>query len=284
MTPDGDPELFWATAGGMGLTGFITRATIQLKRVETSLVTVDTVKTARHRRDDGRAGRARQEVRLHGRLVRRPRDRRAPRPVDHHQRRLRAVGDLPPSQRADPFAFDPRARLGAPPAFPPGLMNRYSIRLANAAWYRKAPRLREHELQTISQFFHPLDGIRNWNRVYGPGGFRQYQYVHAVRRRGRRPPLVRDGRRAPGAVLRDRAQAIRPGRPRPAVVPDGRLDARARLPGPHPRPRPAPRRARPAGGRPRRPGLPGQGLPGERGDARADVPAPARVPQAPRRA
>ena len=39
--------------------------------------------------------------------------------------------DLSPGQRADPFAFDPRARIGAPAAFPPGLMNRYSIRLAN---------------------------------------------------------------------------------------------------------------------------------------------------------
>ena len=85
--------------------------------------------------------------------------------------------DLTDKQRADPFAFDPRARLTAPKAFPPGLLNQYSIRLANAAWYLKAPKHRERELQTISQFFHPLDGIRNWNYAYGPGGFRQYQYV-----------------------------------------------------------------------------------------------------------
>ena len=87
------------------------------------------------------------------------------------------LADLPPTDRADPFAFRPGARVGVPAGFPPGLINRYTVRLANEAWYRKAPRSRTGEIQTIGAFFHPLDGIRNWNRVYGPGGFRQYQYV-----------------------------------------------------------------------------------------------------------
>jgi len=184
LTPDGEPrtvtpadELFWATAGGMGLTGFITRATVQLKRVETSLIKVDTVRTAdidetmavlaEHDRTYGytvawsdslaRGGALGRSIITSGDFA--------------------ALSDLPAGRGNDPFAFDPRARLGAPAAFPPGLINRYTVRLANEAWYRKAPRLREGELQTIGQFFHPLDGIRNWNRVYGPGGFRQYQYV-----------------------------------------------------------------------------------------------------------
>ena len=71
----------------------------------------------------------------------------------------------------------PAPGWACPATFPPGLVNRCTIGLANQAWYRKAPRSRRGELQTIGVFFHPLDGIRNWNRVYGPGGFRQYQYV-----------------------------------------------------------------------------------------------------------
>ena len=175
VTEASDPGLFWATAGGMGLTGLIVRAVVQLKPVATSRVTVDTVRTAdidetmavleRHDRDYGYtvawSDSLARGARL-GRSVITSGDFAGP-------------GDLPPG--ADPFEFRPGARLGAPPWMPPGLINRYSVALANEAYYRKAPRSRQGELQTIGTFFHPLDGIRNWNRVYGPGGFRQYQYV-----------------------------------------------------------------------------------------------------------
>ena len=177
VTSSSDPALFWATAGGMGLTGLIVRATVQLKRVATSRVRVDTVRTADI--DETMAVLAEHD-RRYGYTV----------AWSDSMARGASLGrsvitsgdfadlaDLPPADRADPFAFRPGARVGVPAGFPPGLINRYTVRLANEAWYRKAPRSRTGELQTIGAFFHPLDGIRNWNRVYGPGGFRQYQYV-----------------------------------------------------------------------------------------------------------
>jgi decaprenylphospho-beta-D-ribofuranose 2-oxidase len=177
VTASGDPRLFWATAGGMGLTGIIVRAAIQLTNVRTSRVRVDTVRTA----DIDQALAYLTETdssytysvawldclaggRNLGRSVITSGDFAEP-------------GELAAKDRRNPLGFRPVTRLSAPPACPPGLINRYTVGLANEAWYRKAPRRREGELQTIGTFFHPLDGIRNWNRVYGPAGFRQYQFV-----------------------------------------------------------------------------------------------------------
>jgi decaprenylphospho-beta-D-ribofuranose 2-oxidase len=177
LTPADEPGLFWATAGGMGLTGIILRAAIQLTKVQTSRVRVDTVRT-----DDVDQTMAYLTETDHrytytvawldclasgkhlGRSVITSGDFAQP-------------TDLAPKDRLSPLAFRPAARLGAPTFCPPGLINRHTVALANEAWYRKAPRHRDGEIQTIGTFFHPLDGIRNWNRVYGPGGFRQYQFV-----------------------------------------------------------------------------------------------------------
>lgn len=177
VTPDEDPALFWATAGGMGLTGIIVRAQVQLTNVETSRLLVDTTRTADLHEAMASLSEADRRYgytvawldclatgsRL-GRAVVTSGD-------------FAKVADLTGSDRDRPLAFAPASRLAAPPWCPPGLINRYSVALANAAWYRKAPRKRTGELQSIGTFFHPLDGIRRWNTVYGPAGFLQYQFV-----------------------------------------------------------------------------------------------------------
>jgi decaprenylphospho-beta-D-ribofuranose 2-oxidase len=155
----------------------ITAARVQLKRVATARLRVDTVRTADI--DETMAVLAEH-------------DRSFPYTVAWSDSLATGAGlgrsvvtsgdfaeldDLAPAGRASALAFRPGARFGVPAGIPPGLINRYTVALANEAWYRKAPRRREGELQSIGAFFHPLDGIRNWNRIYGPGGFRQYQYV-----------------------------------------------------------------------------------------------------------
>jgi decaprenylphospho-beta-D-ribofuranose 2-oxidase len=177
VTPGSDPDLFWATAGGMGLTGIILRATVAMKQVPTSRVRVDTVRTADI--DETMAYLSETDSAYDytvawsdclargaslGRSV-------------ITSGSFAALDDLPAKARRDRYAFRPGALAGAPPVFPTGLVNRHTVALLNEAWYRKAPKRRIGELQTIGGFFHPLDGIRNWNRVYGPAGFLQYQYV-----------------------------------------------------------------------------------------------------------
>ncbi|HET9893600.1 MAG TPA: FAD-binding oxidoreductase [Streptosporangiaceae bacterium] len=177
VTPSQSPELFWGTAGGMGLTGIVLRATVQLKRVQTARLVVDTVRTAdidatmAHLSDTdanydytvawtdclacgGSLGRS---VITSGSFA--------------------TVSQLGKRHIQDALSFNPSALIGAPPVFPSGLISRRTVAILNEAWYRKAPRRRTGEIQSIGQFFHPLDGIKNWNRAYGPAGFRQYQYV-----------------------------------------------------------------------------------------------------------
>ncbi|MFJ9345797.1 FAD-binding protein [Streptomyces sp. NPDC101237] len=174
-----DTPLFDATAGGMGLTGVILTATVRLLPVETSYLTVDT-----ERADDlddlmhrltTTDHRYRYSVAWIDLLARGAATGRAVLTRGDHAP-LEALGEGTRAGRA-PLAFRSR-RLPAAPAFvPEGLLGRTTVGLFNELWYRKAPRARTGQLQRVSTFFHPLDGVPHWNRVYGRGGFVQYQFV-----------------------------------------------------------------------------------------------------------
>ncbi|HWM05874.1 MAG TPA: FAD-binding oxidoreductase [Actinophytocola sp.] len=177
LTPDGpDAELFWATVGGMGLTGIVLRATLDLNRVETAYFLVDTEQVgdldelmARQTADDESYVESVSwfDAVTTGRHLGRGLVIRA-----NHAK----LDDLPKKLRRRPLRFDAPQLLTVPDLFPPGMLNRLSGKVFSELWYRKSP-TRRNQVQNITQFLHPLDIIGEWNRGYGPRGFLQYQFV-----------------------------------------------------------------------------------------------------------
>ena len=163
--------------GGMGLTGVITEATINLISIETSYMLVDTERAADLDACMARMEAADAEHRysvawLDGLASGRRLGRGVITLGDHAK-----LGDLSEAEGRDPLRFRPRRRLNVPFSPPVSVLNPMTVTAFNEAWYQRAPRRRSGELQSISRFFHPLDGVAGWNSLYGPRGFTQYQFV-----------------------------------------------------------------------------------------------------------
>ena len=78
-----------------------------------------------------------------------------------------------------------------PSFFNINLINNLSIKLFNELWFRKVQK-NKNEIQTISKFFHPLDGLQNWNKLYGKDGFYQYQFVVPDESKGLIKKLIKE--------------------------------------------------------------------------------------------
>jgi decaprenylphospho-beta-D-ribofuranose 2-oxidase len=167
------PDLFWATAGGMGLTGIVVDCTFRCRRIETSRLKVETIRT----RDlDATLELMRDETSKYSVawIDYLPRGTSMGRAVINRGD-FAAVDDLPRPQRSEPLTYDGNVLAVVPPIVPNGLLNHTTIRALNELWYRKAPAHKVDELQSIATFFHPLDMIGEWNRGYGTQGFIQWQ-------------------------------------------------------------------------------------------------------------
>ena len=173
---EGHRDEFWATAGGMGLTGVVTRATIGLLPVETAWMSVDTERASDL--DDalsrfGSDADYRYSVAWIDCLARGSRLGRSVLIRGNHAR----LEELPVARRTSALHVHSRRRASAPPWVPPGLVNRLTISAFNELYFRRAPALERGRLTPLHAFFYPLDAIEGWNRLYGPRGFLQYQFV-----------------------------------------------------------------------------------------------------------
>lgn len=177
ISNDNDRETFRATLGGMGLTGFVTRATLQMIPIETSFVTVDTERAADLDALMARMTESDQDYRYSVAWVDTMASGRHLGRGVLYQGNHTALSELGSHDRADALRFNPPPTLSAPRGLPSGLINPLTVRAFNELWFRRHPKLEEGARQRLWSFFHQLDMVHDSNRMYGPEGFVQYQFV-----------------------------------------------------------------------------------------------------------
>ncbi|MBN2492171.1 MAG: FAD-binding oxidoreductase [Planctomycetes bacterium] len=165
------PALFRATVGGLGLTGLITWAELRIRRVPSPFILEEKIRFEHVDAFFELSAASDLDFEYTVAWI----------DTTARGRRL-GRGIFMRGNHADPRHHRlPRRRRPRQKTFPcdaPRLMlNPLSVKLFNAAYYHK--QLRRHEERVVAHepFFHPLDAILHWNRMYGRSGFLQYQCV-----------------------------------------------------------------------------------------------------------
>jgi FAD/FMN-containing dehydrogenase len=161
-------DLFRATIGGLGLTGLILWAELRLKRVPGSAIAVDRIRFA-NLGEFFQLSTLDQQYEYTVAWV----------DCLARGRRLGRGIFLRGDHSSEPLKSEPTRgpRLGIPTYLPWSVVNRATMAVFNAAYYRSQLRRTRHTVGGFAPFFFPLDKIRDWNRVYGRSGFFQYQCV-----------------------------------------------------------------------------------------------------------
>lgn len=175
---DEHPELFHATLGGMGLTGVVRSATMRLRPVETSSVTVsytraENLDTCFDLFGDEHTGANAQPyaVAWIDCLASGPKLGRSVIMSGRHT----TLEELPAGERRTALRQPPEKSRSVPFTFPGFALNRVSVAAFNTLYYRTHKGA--ERIEPYHRFFYPLDSVSNWNRIYGKRGFQQYQTV-----------------------------------------------------------------------------------------------------------
>jgi FAD/FMN-containing dehydrogenase len=176
-SPQENAELFAWTFGGMGLTGIILRIAFRLRRVDSAWIrqttllakNLDSVMALFEENaqatysvawidclNQSAAGLGRSALMLGEHA-----------PSD----------ELPLTRRGSPFTVPARNTRTVPFDLPQITLNRMTVKAFNALYFRNARAAAGERLVDWDSYFYPLDAILEWNRIYGPRGFMQFQCV-----------------------------------------------------------------------------------------------------------
>jgi len=160
-------ELFLTTCGGMGLTGIILKATIQLKQVQSAYIN-QRIYRANNLKEIFALFEENKEVTYSVAWID---------CLAKGNRLGRSVLMLGEHTQDEDFKPTKPPKLGIPITLPEIFLNKYSVKLFNNLYYNKARFTKSESMVHLDKFFYPLDSINNWNRMYGKSGFTQYQFV-----------------------------------------------------------------------------------------------------------
>ena len=181
LEPEGETsELFWATVGGMGLTGIILRARIQMTFTETAYFISDTDRTdtldetiAIH--SDGSEVNYTYSSAWFDAISAPPKTGRST--ISRGSlATLDQLKEYAPKLAKDPLKFNAPQLMTVPDIFPSWTMNKFTLMAIGEAYYFMGKPSR-NDIKNLTQFYQPLDLIGEWNRGYGDAGFLQYQFV-----------------------------------------------------------------------------------------------------------
>ena len=171
-----NPDMFWATVGGMGLTGIILSAKIKLKNIESAYIRQESIKAEnldaifklfdesndwtytvawidclQKGKDRGRS------ILLRG----------------EHATKY----ELSKKLQQNPLKLKKRTLPAVPFFFPGFILNNLTVKLFNFFYFKFKSQKAGVAIVDYETFFYPLDIIEGWNKIYGKSGFIQYQMV-----------------------------------------------------------------------------------------------------------
>ncbi len=169
--PEREPELFWATVGGMGLTGHILEVEFTMERIPSPWIRCESRRIEDLRAFVAALKEAAREwpftVGWIDCLKQGP----------HMGRGILICGRWAQPDEAPPAPPRLRRMIRMPFDCPEFLLSRPLVRAFNSYLFYTHPRPIKRRLMDPIAFFYPLDAIAEWNRMYGRRGFTQYQCV-----------------------------------------------------------------------------------------------------------